>query len=62
MIEVAYKTLKEALDESEKIISGARCLVPHSPPDGKPTFKSYTECPHCKALALIRKLREENNL
>ena len=63
---MAYKTFQEALDEAEKIISSALCLKhepPGLPPDGKPSAREAKlfECPHCKALALIRQIRAENN-
>jgi hypothetical protein len=52
--------LKRALDKLEKNISGLRCLKTYSllgvPPDGKP---SSEECPHCRALRTIARIRAE---
>lgn len=49
--------LKRELDKLEKNIPSLRCLKldsPGLPPDGKPS-----ECPHCRALRIIARIRAE---
>jgi hypothetical protein len=56
--------LKRALDRLEKNVSGLHCLKTDSagvPPDGKPSSgeAERSECPHCRALRMIARIRAE---
>jgi hypothetical protein len=56
--------LKRELDKLEKNISRLRCLKTDSqgvPPNGMPLSEEAerSECPHCRALRMIARIRAE---